>query len=525
MRSFTDLSLRHKLTLAILGTSAAAILLATASFVTYEWFTVRKAMVNDLATLAQIVGANTTAAVSFDDAVTARETLNALRAKPHIEVACIYSNVYGKNGSAFAQYARPGVTSKCPTQAPAPGHGFSTNALSLTRPIEVAQDTIGTIYIRQDLQGLWARLLLHLQVAAAVFLVGLLLALGLANLFQAIITRPLLALAGTARRVSETKDYSLRAPTAGQDEVGQLIDGFNGMLGQVEIRDRDLRKIHDKLQQQVVETGTANNDLEKALSRLKETQEQLVETEKMASLGGLVGGVAHEINTPVGVSVTAASTLKDSTTQVVENYNAGKLTDSGLRRYMETATQSSSIILNNLNRAAELIQSFKQVAVDQSNAERRRFQVDEYIHEILLSLRPTLKKTGHKIEVECDPAIAIDSFPGAFSQILTNLIMNSLIHAYDEGESGTLSIQVEQAKGHIKLCYADDGKGIPAHSHKQIFEPFFTTRRGAGGSGLGLHIVYNLTTQKMHGTIKVESEAGAGTRFIIPLPIDEKRHA
>lgn len=525
MRFFKDLSLRRKLTLAILGVSAAAILLVTVTFVAYEWFTVRKSMVSDLTTLAQIIGANSTAAVSFDDSAAAHETLAALHAMPHIEMACIYSDLYGGGKTPFARYARSGEIGACPARPPQVGQVFSGNALLLTYPIRVGQDSIGRLFIRQDLKGLWSQLLLHLQIALVVFIVGLLLALVLASLFQSVITRPLLTLADTAHRVSQTKDYALRAPAAGNDEVGQLINGFNEMLGQIAIRDQALQETRDELQQQVVETRKVNSDLEQALTRLKEAQQQLVETEKMASLGSLVGGVAHEINTPVGVSVTAASTLKDSTTHLAESYAAGKLTQSGLHKYVDTAQQSSSIILNNLNRAAELIQSFKQVAVDQSNAERRRFEVREYINEILLSLRPKLKKTEHKVEVECDENLVLNSFPGAFSQILTNLIMNSLIHAYDEGEYGTLRIRVDQENGRTRICYADDGKGIPVESQKRVFEPFFTTRRGTGGSGLGLHIVYNLTTQQLGGTIRVESEPGNGTRFIITLPSEGTDHA
>jgi signal transduction histidine kinase len=217
--------------------------------------------------------------------------------------------------------------------------------------------------------------------------------------------------------------------------------------------------------------------------------------------------------------VTAASLLEGKTTTFREIYSSGKMKRSDLEKYLDTAGQSSGIILKNLNRAAELIQSFKQVAVDQSSEEKRVFALKPYLEEILVSLGPKLRRTQHTVAINGDDSLSLDSYPGAFSQIVTNLVMNSLTHAYEPDEQGRLTFDVKQAKGRIIFEYADDGHGIPKENLSKIFDPFFTTKRGQGGSGLGLHIIYNLVTQKLGGTIRCESEIGKGTKFIIELPM------
>jgi len=179
---------------------------------------------------------------------------------------------------------------------------------------------------------------------------------------------------------------------------------------------------------------------------------------------------------------------------------------------------SGRLILTNLERSNELVQSFKQVAVDQSSEARRSFRVRDYLEDILRSLRPKLKRTPHLVEIDCDPALTLTSYPGALAQVLTNLVLNSVVHAYADGVSGRIGLSAAAYDGGVRLHYSDDGRGIPGEVRQRIFEPFFTTRRSQGGSGLGLHIVYNLVTQRLGGTIAVDSEAGKGTAFTIDIP-------
>jgi signal transduction histidine kinase len=258
--------------------------------------------------------------------------------------------------------------------------------------------------------------------------------------------------------------------------------------------------------------------LSQALSHLKTTQKQLVEAEKMASLGGLVAGVAHEINTPVSVSFSARSFFESETKAFLKLYKSGKMKRSDLNTFLDTVTESSALTVSNLKRSVELIKSFKQVAVDQTSEEKRTFNLKDYLDEILLNLRPKLKQTQHQIEIQGQDNLNLNTYPGTFAQIITNLVMNSLIHGYEKEESGTLTINYQTQGDKVILQYQDDGKGIPADVLNRVFDPFFTTNRSQGGTGLGLHIVYNLITQKLNGEISVESQVDQGTTFKIELP-------
>ena len=262
-----------------------------------------------------------------------------------------------------------------------------------------------------------------------------------------------------------------------------------------------------------------NEELEKTLQQLKTTQIQLIESEKMAALGSLVAGVAHEINTPIGISVTAASVLAEDATDFSNIYKSGKMKRADLETFLDTARESSRMILANLKRAADLVQSFKQVAVDQSSESQRCFYLKEYLEEIILSLIGNLKKTKHTIKITGDANLTLNSYPGALSQIVTNLVMNSLIHAYGEEEAGQIQLDFQREGEQLILQYSDDGQGIKPENISQIFDPFFTTNRSQGNTGLGLHIVYNLITQKLRGTIQCESQVGRGTKFTLKLPI------
>lgn len=259
-------------------------------------------------------------------------------------------------------------------------------------------------------------------------------------------------------------------------------------------------------------------ELETAFDDLKSAQKQLIESEKMSSLGMLVAGVAHEINTPIGIGVTAASHLKDEIDRFRKSFNENKITKSYLDNYLTTSEEIAEIILSNMNKGRALIQSFKNIAVDQSSEIKRQFKIREYIDEILLSTRSKFKRTKHKINIYCENELTIESYPGAISQIFTNLLMNSLIHGFDGIDEGIIDIIVTSKKSVAIIKYKDNGLGISKLDIDKIFNPFFTTKRGLGGSGLGLSIVYNLVTTTLEGEIICESEIGLGTTFTISVP-------
>ncbi|EME71253.1 Signal transduction histidine kinase [Paramagnetospirillum caucaseum] len=311
-----------------------------------------------------------------------------------------------------------------------------------------------------------------------------------------------------------------QAPGPVRDGIASLIEAYSRSVRE----QRRLVRVSDRLQAQLAsvnqELGKRKAEAEDALESLKAAQESLVQAEKLASLGALVGGVAHEINTPVGIALSCASHLADSTAAIAKLFEADDISVDDFERFMATVKDTTGLILSNVERAAELIRSFKQVAVDRTSSERRRFDLAAYIRETLASLGPHLRQAGHAVRLACPDGIVMDSYPGALSQVLGNFIMNSLVHGFDPGQLGTLSITVEQEEaGSVRLVYADDGKGVPEDHLGRIFDPFFTTRRGSGGSGLGLHIVYNLVTGPLGGSVAAESPEGGGTVFTLSMPL------
>jgi signal transduction histidine kinase len=242
---------------------------------------------------------------------------------------------------------------------------------------------------------------------------------------------------------------------------------------------------------------------------------QLIESEKMSSLGELVAGVSHEVSTPIGICITAQSFFIDETRAIQDKFDNGSMARQDFVGYIDIAFENGQILTANLNRTAELIRNFKQVAVDQCIEDLRSFAVHRYIVDLLTTLKPRIKSLKHTIEVVGDEQLVITSLPGAMAQIITNLIMNSIIHGFEDTVEGHIRISVIQAEHGVRLIYEDDGKGMPEESLEKIFDPFFTTRKGKGGTGLGMNIVYKLITDSLHGSIDCKSENENGVCFNI----------
>ena len=254
---------------------------------------------------------------------------------------------------------------------------------------------------------------------------------------------------------------------------------------------------------------------------LKRTQNQLIQSEKMASLGGLVAGVAHEINTPVGIGITAVSSLIDDTKKMAELYKKDQINRGDFREYLQSTNNSAKLIQKNLERTASLVQSFKQVSVDQSTEQQREFLLKAYLEDVIRSLYPKFKQRDIDINIDCDEKLQLNSYPGTFAQIFTNLVLNSITHGFKkENKKGVIDISVKQEDKQLLIKYKDNGVGIPGEILPKIFDPFFTTDQSKG-TGLGLNIIYNLVTQKLKGSIKCDSEEGKGTLFEISVPIGE----
>jgi PAS domain S-box-containing protein len=263
----------------------------------------------------------------------------------------------------------------------------------------------------------------------------------------------------------------------------------------------------------------ARDTAETALQNLKDTQNSLIEAEKLAALGRLVAGVAHEINNPVGTSLTVATALERKTAVIATEMAQGTLRRSSLLEFLEISREASSPLVTNLNHAAELIQSFKQVATDRNQSNQRNFDLGDLTEQIALSLRPGLGKKNLMLKLECQPNLTMISYPGPYGQVLTNLFLNSVTHAFADGREGSIEIKALAAgKDNVEILFSDDGCGMSADDRRKAFDPFFTTRRDLGNTGLGLHIVHNIVTNYLGGRLHLDSEPDEGTRIRLVLP-------
>jgi Na+/proline symporter/signal transduction histidine kinase len=270
-----------------------------------------------------------------------------------------------------------------------------------------------------------------------------------------------------------------------------------------------------KVEDRTKQLQNSNIELERSMSELKKTQDSLIESEKMASLGELVAGVAHEINTPVGLSLTGITHFISTADKISQLYKKEELSEEEFENFINISSEIAKSININLEKTAQLVRSFKQVAVDQSSNGKRSFGLCEYLDEILISIRNVTKKTKIDIIILCKKEIIIDGYPGAISQVITNLIMNTIMHGYDKNEKGKIEILLEEDKDIVKIIYKDYGRGINKENQLKVFNPFFTTNRKEGGSGLGLSIIYNIVTTKLNGHISLESVVNEGSTFTI----------
>lgn len=390
----------------------------------------------------------------------------------------------------------------------------STPPIVVNRPVAHQGEALGEARIAYsteaavgDARRASLRLLsiVALQLLVSFFLIG-------AWLSRRVL-RPLETLRLSARRIADG-DLQSGVSFPQSDEFGQLAESLDVMRDSLA---QSVTRLEERVEERTQALKAVNARLQKTLDDLQRMQNRLVQSEKLASLGSLVAGVAHELNTPIGTGVTVVSTIADRCVEL------RRLIEQGIRRSQLDATlddigKAADLAQASLQRAARLVQDFKQVAVDQTSSRRRTFDLHELLREMMVAVRLRHKRAPVAFEIDVPPGIPMDSYPGTLEQVLTNLIDNSVIHGA-EGRSGcVVTITAKPHEAGVVLTVADNGRGIPAASLPRVFDPFFTTRLGQGGSGLGLSIVYGLVTGILGGHIEVQSEEGRGTRFTLELP-------
>jgi len=462
--------------------------------------------------------------VVFDQSESVKMLLASLAVDSEVQQAVVYRKLGPADYQYFAHYQREGLTTQ-PVEAyeGGPQQQWQKGRFVIRMPILVDGEEVGRLVLSENdnYLAIFSRNIINYLLP--ILLASIALVWLVSRSIQKRVAAPLKQLTSAVEKVAYKQDYSQQVSIKSNDEFGDLGRAFNTMLEKLhehnEFRvekELEIIKLNANLEDKVYERTKA---LKKSVDDLKQTQQQLVEQEKMASLGELVAGVAHEINTPIGVGITAVSHLEQSVHRLNTSFQNNELTKQQFTDMLLAINESTDILNGNLKRAADLVKAFKSVAVDQSSAEPRLFNLKNYLYDVLTSLRPKLKRVHHQIDVNVAEDIDLYCDPGMVSQIYTNLLLNSLHHAYQQGEKGHIIIAAQKTDGALLLTYSDDGAGIDPSVLPRLFDPFVTTKRGQGGSGLGTHIIYNLVTQGLGGQIQCISQLGEGTRFEMSIPL------
>lgn len=412
---------------------------------------------------------------------------------------------------------------------------FTQDYIEYMQPIKNNNEIIGYIYLQSTNNFIHRFKDSFINLSILVVAVILIVSIACGLMLDKYLSSAYLSIIQTIQNVSRKKTFTEQFKAMPYREADMLAVNINALFTRVtkhieqlqtskKDSDNHALELESIINQRTAALKESNQELVATVEKMHLFQGQLVENEKMASLGELVAGIAHEVNTPIGLGVTASSILSDRLTDIKTAFDEKSLKSSHLKRFIEEGTEHISIIHRNLNRAADLISTFKKVAVGQSDEEISKFNMKELINDVLLTLRPQLDNCKHKVHIDCPENLIVTSKIGPVHQILINLLMNSIVHAFEGIEQGDMNITIMEVSNQVSILYQDNGNGIDESIKDRVFEPFTTTKRGEGGSGLGLHLVYNLITQGLKGTITISSEAQQGVIIDIHFPINLNHH-
>ncbi|MEI6894379.1 MAG: HAMP domain-containing sensor histidine kinase [Colwellia sp.] len=529
-------SLHSQLVRTIMATSTIIILIAFAVIIYMVDKQANKLLANETRAWANLLAKSSSPFLQKNnDQIKLKALLKNLVTTPLINYIHVYR--LNEDGSIeyFSSYNRnlnfPPISDKIAEISQLTHVNYQKNTLELIIKITQGQRTIGYLFIQTNLLEKQAFRNKLIYCMLAFLLLALIISFSVAQSLFNKIHQPLASLVDEIGEISQSRNYQTQLNKLPLKELDHLTKNINVLILRFDKHINNLREDHQHIQtkNQALEERLnsrtdalkeSNQELLSTLEKLHEFQAQLVETEKMACLGDMVAGIAHEINTPIGLGVTASSLLSDKLNEIKTAFEDKTLRSSQLKKFLNNSDESIAIIFRNLERAAKLISSFKQVAVDQSSAESRIFNVRGLIDEVLLTLSAKIESANVDLAINCPEDLFIKSKPGPISQILINLILNSIYHGFDELKHGTININIMNLSDQLHINYCDDGVGVKESMKARIFEPFTTTKRGSGGSGLGMHLVFNLVTQALGGYINLEHEYKGGVSFNITFPVE-----
>ena len=509
--------------LVMLGISLFSLLIFISFAILYNFTTNRDSFVSQSKLQTTLMADFTVTPLAFFDKDAVKQNLKLLDSIPNINQAIIFDN---KDDIfiAYHMHANEIPTKIVHTQevkfSAKTSSILNFGTLNTWHPLMQKNQKYGTLYIQYNTNSL-NKITKNMIFLFFIFAVIVFIIVTITSKFiSKQVLKPIFYLIDGVELIRKEQKYDTSLEYKSNNEIGRLYKALNALFKDLHYHQQHLKILNEELEIRVQER---TKELHKIINTLQSAQLQLVESEKMAALGGLVSGLSHEVNTPLGNALTGASIIEHETQELDRFIKENTLKKSILEEKLHILSSTATLLVKTITQAASLIRSFKKISVDQTHEENRKFNLYEYINEIFLTFHNKLKKVPIEVIIKGDESLDIYSYPGVFAQIINNLIQNALMHAFpNEYQNSKITVMFERIENNLVLHFIDNGVGINESVKGKIFEPFVTTKRNEGGTGLGLNIVYNIVAQKLAGTIKLESSQNHGTDFIISIPLKKK---